>query len=278
MAFNVLSDPVKKRQFDSVDPGIQDEFPSSKEQGDFFALYSRFFEMEARFSNRQPVPLLGSYDSPKKDVEEFYDFWYNFDSWRSFEYLDKHDTDLADNRDDKRYMDKKNRAERAQRKKEDNAKLRKYVDQTLKFDPRIAKFRREESMARNAKKEARCAAERDAARAKKRAEEEAKAAAERAVAEAKLEAEAAKKEKDRKKYALKKEKKTLKKLIAEHNYFLPAGSPVAGPDQVEQQLNKLDSVFAKLPVNELEKLRTALEAGKGDSNIMSATFEAAVPK
>jgi len=37
----------------------------------------------------QPVPGLGTMDATKAEVEEFYDFWYNFDSWRSFEWLDK---------------------------------------------------------------------------------------------------------------------------------------------------------------------------------------------
>jgi DnaJ homolog subfamily C member 2 len=35
------------------------------------------------------VPALGNNDSTKEEVEGFYDFWYNFDSWRSFEWLDK---------------------------------------------------------------------------------------------------------------------------------------------------------------------------------------------
>jgi len=28
-------------------------------------------------------------DAKKEDVEKFYDFWYNFDSWRTFEMWDK---------------------------------------------------------------------------------------------------------------------------------------------------------------------------------------------
>lgn len=47
------------------------------------------FECEARFSKKTPVPMLGVYEDGKVQVEGFYDFWYNFDSWRSFEYLDK---------------------------------------------------------------------------------------------------------------------------------------------------------------------------------------------
>ena len=55
----------------------------------FFAEFGPVFEREARFSKKQPVPQLGAYGDSKESVEGFYDFWYNFDSWRSFEYLDK---------------------------------------------------------------------------------------------------------------------------------------------------------------------------------------------
>lgn len=47
------------------------------------------FDRYARFSKVQPVPALGHMDSLKDEVEGFYDFWYNFDSWRSFEWYDK---------------------------------------------------------------------------------------------------------------------------------------------------------------------------------------------
>lgn len=57
-------------------------------------------------------------------------------------------------RDDKRYQEKKNRAQRAQLKKEDNARLRKIVDVCLSVDPRIAEFRAAEKKQRNAKKDA----------------------------------------------------------------------------------------------------------------------------
>ncbi|KAK9753059.1 Zuotin [Basidiobolus ranarum] len=142
-AFEILMDPIKRRQFDSVDPGLPDiELPSKSK--DFFESFGRIFELESRFSNKQPVPVLGDMNSVREDVEAFYDFWYNFDSWRTFEYLDKESSETADNRDDKRYYEKKNKAERARRKKEDNARLRELVDAALKRDPRIAIFKEEE--------------------------------------------------------------------------------------------------------------------------------------
>lgn len=60
-----------------------------KKKLDFFEAFAPVFEREARFSRKQPAPMLGDVDASKEHVEGFYDFWYNFDSWRSFEYLDK---------------------------------------------------------------------------------------------------------------------------------------------------------------------------------------------
>lgn len=154
-AHEVLSHPEKRRQFDSVDEGVEEDIPTGKESGNFFKLWTPVFERESRFSVTEKngsTPVLGDMDSPRDHVDHFYDFWYNFDSWRSFEYLDKEINEGSDDRADKRYQEKKNRNERAARKKEDNARLRNIVDKALSLDPRIKKFKQEEKAAREAKK------------------------------------------------------------------------------------------------------------------------------
>lgn len=96
-ALDVLTNPERRRQFDSVDPyylSLEEDVPTAaelkgKDYNAFFKAFAPVFEREARFSKAQPVPLLSPYDAPRQEVEGFYDFWYNFDSWRSFEYLDK---------------------------------------------------------------------------------------------------------------------------------------------------------------------------------------------
>lgn len=55
-------------------------------------------------------------------------------------------------RDDKRYTEKKNKSERARRKKEDIARLRSLVDKVFAVDPRIKRIKQEEKEAREAKK------------------------------------------------------------------------------------------------------------------------------
>ncbi|KAH9927541.1 DnaJ domain-containing protein [Amylocystis lapponica] len=163
-AMEVLTNPERRRQFDSVDPYyelLEADVPTAQEtknardpQAFFFKGFAPVFEREARFSREQPVPLLGGYDDSKDTVQGFYHFWYNFDSWRSFEYLDKEVNEGSDNRDDKRYTEKKNKTERARRKKEDTARLRGIVDLALGLDPRIKKIKQEEKEAREAKKKA----------------------------------------------------------------------------------------------------------------------------
>ncbi|CAO3697608.1 hypothetical protein G6F70_001734 [Rhizopus microsporus] len=268
-AYDTLMNPVTRRQYDSVDFGMADieaDVPNAKSKGDFYELWRPVFEREARFSNKQPVPTLGDEKSTKEEVESFYDFWYNFDSWRTFEWLDKEGAEGSDNRDDKRYQEKKNRAQRAQLKKEDNARLRKLVDTCLSMDPRIAIFKAEEKKRRNAKKDAKAAAEKAAAEEAARKAEEERIAKEKAEAEAKAAAEAAKKDKEMVKRAIKKEKKTIKALMKENNYAMPADAP-ATPDQIDSQLFKLDDILAKnKSVEALEALRKSFEKAVQDKN------------
>ncbi|KAF9269538.1 DnaJ-domain-containing protein [Marasmius fiardii PR-910] len=159
-AHEVLTHPEKRRQFDSVDPEFieqAEDVPTAAaaKKMDFFKTFGPVYEREARFSRIQPVPMLGDFNASKEHVEGFYDFWYNFDSWRSFEWWDKEVNEGSDNRDDKRYTEKKNKSERARRKKEDTARLRQIVDLTLSLDPRIKRIKEEEKAARDAKKLAR---------------------------------------------------------------------------------------------------------------------------
>jgi DnaJ family protein C protein 2 len=90
-AHETLTNLDRRRQFDSVDWNINDEVPTPKTvpAEKYTETFGPIFAREARFSRVQPVPAFGSADASKKEVEGFYDFWYNFDSWRSFEWHDK---------------------------------------------------------------------------------------------------------------------------------------------------------------------------------------------
>ncbi|CAG8455189.1 25047_t:CDS:10 [Dentiscutata erythropus] len=262
-AYEILSDPVKRRQFDSVDEAIDDTPPSAKAKGDFFEIYGPVFEREARFSNKTPVPMLGDINTTKSEVEAFYDFWYNFDSWRSFEYLDKEDTDNTDNRDDKRYIERKNKAERARYKKEDTIRLRKIIeDQALSLDLRIQKFKQEEKAAKEAKKKEKEDAIKNAKEAAQRAAEEERLKKEQAEAEAKLKQQEEKKEKANKKKMMRNERKSIKTHVKTHNYFYPPNEPPP-IDVIETQLSELDFLFEKLSLEDHQNVRKQLDSIQG---------------
>lgn len=284
-AHEILSNPEKRRQFDSVDEGVDDEaVPTGKEAPErFFALWGPVFEREARFSKKTPVPSLGDENSSKEQVDEFYNFFYDFDSWRSFEYLDKEANEGSDSRDEKRYTEKKNRNERARRKKEDNARLRNLVDKALSVDPRIKQFRAQERAAREAKKnKGRPGAPGNAAAAAAADAERKKAEAEKAAADAAAKEEAekaqradAKKVREAAKKNLKKEKKALRNLIAEANYFQPAGTTPSA-SILDKQLTTLDALCTALEPEAVQALRETCE--KDTASAKAALHQAAQDK
>lgn len=52
VAYEILSDTTKRRQYDSVDPRISDALPGSKEGlgHKFYSVYDPIFEREGRYS------------------------------------------------------------------------------------------------------------------------------------------------------------------------------------------------------------------------------------
>jgi DnaJ family protein C protein 2 len=252
-ATEVLLDPVKRRQFDSIDEKAEVDPPSKKQlsKGNFYKLWGAVFKAEARFSKTHPVPLLGDDKSTKEDVENFYNFWYNFDSWRSFEYLDEDVPDDNENRDQKRHMERKNANARKKKKVEDNARLRKLLDDCSAGDERIKRFRQEANAAKNKKRLDKEAAEKKAvedARLKKEAEER---AAKEAEETAKAERDASKKAKEAAKNAVKKNKRVLRGSVKDANYF---ASGDASPQTIDAVLGDVELIQAKIDPDEIAAL------------------------
>lgn len=266
-AMEVLSDPARRRQFDSVDEGANRDPPSKKAKGNFFKLWSIVFDSEARFSKNQPVPKFGDEKSTEQAVEEFYNFWYNFDSWRTFEYLDEDVPDDNENRDQKRFVERKNKASRAKRKTEDTARLRKLVDDCQNLDTRIKAFKDAKKKQRNAKRDARDAEEKRAAEeARAKAEEDKKRKEEEEVA-AKASKESSKKAKEAAKNAVKKNKRVLKGSVKDANYFVSGAPP---PDVIGRLLSDVELIIAKIDVDDLGVFAKKLEANKGAAAVKAA--------
>ncbi|KAJ2821757.1 hypothetical protein FBU31_004804, partial [Coemansia sp. 'formosensis'] len=224
-AYDVLRDPTKRRQYDSVDQSFSDEIPKARlgRDQDFFAVYGPVFERESRFSKRQPVPLLGDRNTPRNDMEAFYRFWASFDSWRVFDYLDKV-KEQAENREEKRWLEKKNKAERARLKKDDNKRVLDLVQQAMALDPRVETYKElkrqekerkrleRESMARQADSERAAAEDNKAWLQKQEAEGKARLAAED------------KRKREQKKREERTAKRAVRTLLAKHDYMADPGT------------------------------------------------------
>jgi len=171
---------------------------------------------------------------------------------------------VFNSRDQKRYAEKKNKAERARKKKDDNARLRTIVDNALATDPRIKKFKQEEKAARDAKRKPKPA---EAAKVDlKKKQEEEKAAAEEAAkkqADDKVSRDAAKKTKEAAKKNLKRDKKAISALVTSLNYFYKTGETVPALS-VEGYLTELDLILNAQEPEDIAALRAETDKSKDD--------------
>ncbi|XP_074554732.1 dnaJ homolog subfamily C member 2 [Halichoeres trimaculatus] len=223
-AIETLSDPMKRRAFDSVDPTFDNAVPSKSEgKENFFEVFAPVFDRNARWSSKKHVAKLGTMESSFEEVDNFYSFWYNFDSWREFSYLDEEEKEKAECRDERRWIEKQNRASRAQRKKEEMNRIRTLVDTAYSCDPRIKKFKEEEKARKESEKKAKADAKKREQEERERARqaelEAARLVKEKEEEEAKQAALQAKKEKDIQKKAIKKERQKLRTTCKNWNYF-----------------------------------------------------------
>lgn len=73
----ILSDPAKRREYDSVDE-FDDSLPQECRPEDFFKVFGPAFRRNARWSVDTNVPDVGDDTTSYADVEKFYDFWFTF--------------------------------------------------------------------------------------------------------------------------------------------------------------------------------------------------------
>ncbi|CAM9588765.1 unnamed protein product [Phaeothamnion confervicola] len=227
-AFETLSDPTKRKQYDSsleFDDAIPDEGAGADDPVAFFAVYGPVFSRNERFAVLLPAPPLGDADTPIEEVNKFYEYWVNFESWRDFTLeACEHDLDDAEDRYHKRWMQKENDKKNRDLKRKEYKRLTTLIDRARAADPRIRQAREAEREAKRQAKEAKAAA----AAAVAAAATEAAATAEREAREAeerrKDEAKTVKAEKDRKKKELRRQRKAFRVLLA----AAPAGSGGGG--------------------------------------------------
>ncbi|XP_053677479.1 dnaJ homolog subfamily C member 2 [Anopheles nili] len=221
MAYETLGTLKNRRAFDSIDPEFDDALPSQAEvEKDFFASLRDVFKRNSRWNeSRKAAPQLGHDNTTREAVEDFYDFWYNFQSWREFSYLDEEDKEKGQDREERRWIEKQNKAIRLKRKKEESARIRSLVDLAYNNDPRVVRFKREEKERKLAAKRAKQTAyqvqkaeeerlAKEAAEAKQRAEE----AEQKRIEQIQI-------ERERTKRILKKERKVFRDTAKGKNYY-----------------------------------------------------------
>ena len=248
-AYEVLIDPLKRRIYDSTDE-FDDEIPTDCAPQDFFKVFGPAFMRNGRWSVNQPIPSLGDDNTPLKEVDNFYNFWYSFKSWREFPHADEFDLEQAESRDHKRWMERQNAKLTEKARKEDYARIRTLVDNAYKRDPRILRRKEEEKAEKQRKKEAKFLAkkvqEEEAARIaeeeRQRKEEEERQAAKAALQQKKV--------KEKEKKLLRKERARLRTL--------------SGPILSQHLLDISDDDVERLCMSlDIEQLRSLCENMEG---------------
>ncbi|KAL3853214.1 hypothetical protein ACJMK2_016771 [Sinanodonta woodiana] len=268
-AYEILGNPLKRRAYDSADPQFDDSVPpvNTQSKENFLSVFGPVFAQNSRWSNRKKVPQLGDENSSYDEVNHFYSFWYEFDSWREFSYFDEEEKEKGENRDERKWIEKQNKVARQKRKKEEMARIRQLVDNAYACDPRIRRFKEEEKEKKLAQKRAKEEAMRQKAEEeeKKRREIEEEERKRREEEEEKARAQAAqeKKEKEAQKKALRKERKMLRSTLKDFNYFAKDESEkvanMAEVDKLSELLGlvKLQTLNESLTSGDLEKAKAA---------------------
>ncbi|KAL7528175.1 hypothetical protein ACHAXR_005911, partial [Thalassiosira sp. AJA248-18] len=141
-AFDTLSDPMKRRSYDSTvdfDESIPKEGVVLTDE-EFYKEYGAAFERNMRFASfNDPARQQGN--ESNNNVHAFYDFWIHFDSWRDFTLKateqTEHDVDSADCREEKRWMKQEIDRKVKKMKKDEMARVNSLVERAMGCDPRL---------------------------------------------------------------------------------------------------------------------------------------------
>jgi len=155
-AYELLSDPTKRMQYDSM-LDFDDSLPRFKAgDEDFFEVFAEAFKRNARFSVRRPVPDIGGPDSKPEEWKKFYNFWHEFQSWRDPLSLAQKDgeelCDLAEAecREEKRWMIRENNRIAKKYKQAERDRVAELDRLAEKYDPRVTAEKEAKKLARQA--------------------------------------------------------------------------------------------------------------------------------
>lgn len=197
----------------------------------------------------------GDDKATRDHVEHFYNFWYSFESWREYSYLDEEDKDKGQDREERRWIEKQNRSIRIKRKKEEMTRIRSLVDLAYNNDPRIVRIKNEEKEKKQAAKRARMSVAQAQKAEEDRVLKEAQQAKERAEQAEQKRIEQIRIEKEAQKKALKKERKILRDTAKEQNYFSTSDK------EKIRNMEGVEKICEMLKFLELQSFNKELAAG-----------------
>jgi len=194
-AYDTLMDHAKRQAYDSTVIPFDDAIPPARSSlfaessmllytdDDFYDTFGPVFQRNLRFDARlrpdlatkkasftkstgkgssshkpKAPPTLGTDDTPIEQVNEFYDYWVRFESWRDFsaqaadELQVENELENAESRFEKRWIQKEIDKRAKQLKKQEMQRIHTLVERAMEADPRL---RRERQAAAERKEKAR---------------------------------------------------------------------------------------------------------------------------
>lgn len=214
----------------------------------FYETFGPVFARNAVWSRKKPVPGLGDDALAIQKVLAFYDFWERFESWRDFTHEEEYDLAQAESRYERRYMERENKRMKADKFKEEHARIRKLVNAAYAHDPRVQTHLREQEEAREQQRAARRKEKEAKIEAEKARIDAAKAAEAQAAEEARLQKEEeARRAADAKQHRRNLEKKLRVEFLEQlgskkhDNFYLDELLPKLKPEGVAEILTSLEA-------------------------------------
>jgi DnaJ homolog subfamily C member 2 len=174
--------------------------------------------------------------------------------------LDEESKESAQDRDERRWIDKQNKAARLKRKKEEVTRVRQLVDNAYACDPRIIKFKQEEKRRKEEEKQKRKDAQKQREEEERKRLEEARLEREKREEEERTRLEAEKREKEVQKKQIKKEKKQLRNTCKEFNYFAD------NEDERIKLMDEIERLIDLLKLNEIQLLNENIAKNQKELN------------
>lgn len=264
-SYEFLLQPKLRRSYDSYDPEFDDTVPKSKPVQNFNEFKSKFgkhLENNKRWS-RHVIPEFGDENSTLEEVDDYYQAWFNFASWREFTYEELEELEQAEDGYERRYMQSQIKKESDKKRKLESKRIRSLVDTAYNLDPRIKKFVREEREKKEQAKADRKAA-RELEHQKKQQEEQAKIDAENEKREQVEQAERKirdeeRKEREKLKREVRKKRQALRKVIADK---------VKDSASIESEVNLICTQLEGVQLDEFKSRLTSIDAQNVKSTVL----------